>query len=96
MQKLKNKIKEVDEAVSIYKNFISDEELKSILETREIKYKLDRNEWIAEGRAEGEINAKIEDVCKLIMKYGIDIDTAMKDFELDAEYKPQVLKKLKN
>ena len=47
-------------------NFISDEELKSILETREIKCKLDRNEWIdkgiakgrAEGRAEGEINAK--------------------------------------
>ena len=45
-------------------NLISDEELKSILETREIKYKLDRNEWIAKG----ETNAKIEAVINLIKK----------------------------
>jgi len=37
---IKNKIPEVDEAMSIYENFISNEELKSILETREMKYKL--------------------------------------------------------
>lgn len=77
--------------MSIYENFISDEELKSIAETREIKYKLDRNEWIAEGEA----NAKIEDVCKLVTKYKADIDEAMKDLNLDSKYKSQVLDKLK-
>ena len=88
---IKNKIPEVDEAMSIYENFISDEQLKSIAETREMKYKLDRNEWIAEG----ETNAKIEDVCTLITKYKADIDEAMKDLGLDSKYKTQVLEKLK-
>lgn len=72
-------------------NFISDEELKSIAETREMKYKLDRNEWIAEG----ETNAKIEAVCTLVTKYKADIDEAMKDLNLDSKYKSQVLDKLK-
>ena len=98
-KKLKNKIPEVDEAMSIYGNFISDEELKSILETQEIKYKLDRNEWYAQGEAkglaQGEINAKIEAVCKLITKYKADIDEAMKDLCLDSKYKTKVLEKLK-
>ena len=88
---IKNKIPEVDEAMSIYENFISDEQLKSIAETREMKYKLDRNEWIAEG----ETNAKIEDVCTLITKYKVDIDMAMTDLKLDSKYKTQVLEKLK-
>lgn len=77
--------------MSIYENFISDEELKSIAETREMKYKLDRNEWIAEG----ETNAKIEAVCTLVTKYKADIDEAMKDLNLDSKYKSQVLEKLK-
>lgn len=91
IKELKNKIPEVDEAMSIYENFISNEELKSIAETREIKYKLDRNEWIAEG----ETNAKIEAVCTLVTKYKADIDEAMKDLNLDSKYKSQVLDKLK-
>lgn len=94
-KKLKNKIPEVDEAMGIYENFISNEALKSIAETREIKYKLDRNEWYAEGKEEGETNAKIEDVCKLITKYKAGIDEAMKDLNLDSKYKSQVLDKLK-
>ncbi len=39
--------------MSIYENFISDEELKSIVETQEIKYKMDCNELIAQGMAQG-------------------------------------------
>ena len=93
--------------MSIYENFISDEELKSILETQEIKYKLDRNEWYAEGKeeglaeglvageAKGETKKAIEDVCTLVTKYKADIDEAMKDLNLDPKYKTQVLEKLK-
>ena len=92
---IKNKIPEVDEAMSIYENFISDEELKSIAETREMKYKLDRNEWIAQGKEEGETKKAIEDVCTLITKYKVDIDMAMTDLKLDSKYKSQVLEKLK-
>ena len=91
IKELKNKIPEVDEAMSIYENFISNEELKSIAETREMKYKLDRNEWIAEG----ETKKAIEDVCTLVTKYKADIDEAMKDLNLDSKYKSQVLDKLK-
>ena len=105
MQKLKNKIKEVDEAVSIYKNFISDEELKSILETREIKYKLDRNEWIAkgrargrvegraEGRAEGEINAKIEAVIAFV-RTGMSLKQVCQTLNVDEDIKQQAINKL--
>ena len=91
IKELRNKIPEVDQAMSIYENFISNEELKSILETREIKYKLERNEWYAEG----ETNAKIEAVCKLVTKYKADVDEAMKDLGLDSKYKTQVLEKIK-
>ena len=45
---IKNKIPEVDEAMSIYRNFISDQEPKSILEIQEIKYKLKYNEQESE------------------------------------------------
>ena len=97
--------------MSIYENFISDEELKSIAETQEIKYKMDCNELIAQGiaqgiakglaqgmaqgEAKGETNAKIEAVCNLVRKYKVDIATAMTDLNLKPKYKSQVLKKLK-
>lgn len=89
MQKLKNKIKEVDEAVSIYKNFISDEELKNILETREIKYKLDRNEWFAEG----EINAKVEAVIAFV-KTGMSLKQVCQTLNVDENIKQQAINKL--
>ena len=79
--------------MSIYKNFISDEELKSILETREIKYKLDRNEWIAEGRAEGEINAKIEDVIAFV-KTGISLKQVCQTLNVDENIKQQAINEL--
>lgn len=91
IKELKNKIPEVDEAMSIYENFISNEELKSIAETREIKYKLDRNEWIAKG----ETNAKIEDVINLIKKMNITLDQAISILEIDASYRSQIEVKLK-
>ena len=85
--------------MSIYENFISNEELKSILETREIKYKLERNEWIAQGKeeglAEGETNAKIEDVINLIKETGWPLDKAMTVLKVDTSYKPQIEDKLK-
>lgn len=76
-------------------NFISDEELKSILETQEIKYKLDRNEWYAEGKQEGETNAKIEAVINLIKETGWPLEKAMTVLKVDASYKPQIEAKLK-
>ena len=103
----KNKIPEVDQAMSIYENFISDEELKSILETQEIKYKLDRNEWYAEGRDEGlaeglaageakvETNAKIEAVINLIKELNLSLDQAMTVLKVDISYKSQIEDKLK-
>ena len=91
MKKIKNKIPEVDEAMSIYENFISDEQLKSIAETREMKYKLDRNEWIAEG----ETNAKIEATINLIKETGWPLEKAMTVLKVDTSYKPQIEAKLK-
>ena len=49
-----------------------------------------------EGEMKGKIEGKVEGVVKLITKYKIDIDTAMKDFDLPSEYKSQILKKLNN
>ena len=88
---IKNKIPEVDEAMSIYENFISDEQLKSIAETREMKYKLDRNEWIAQG----ETNAKIEDAINLIKETGWPLERAMTVLKVDTSYIPQIDDKLK-
>ena len=93
--------------MSIYEKFLSDEELKRIAETKEIKNKMDCNELIAQGiakglaqgmaqgEAKGETNAKIEAVCNLVRKYKVDIATAMTDLNLKPKYKSQVLKKLK-
>lgn len=96
---MKNKIPEVDQAMNIYKKYMSDEEYKDYIETRELMAEMDQNERLAEakeeGLAEGEINAKIEAVCKLVTKYKADIDEAIKDLGLDSKYKTQVLEKLK-
>ena len=49
---------------------------------------------VKQGVVEGMRKGKIEGVVKLITKYGVDIDEAMKDLELPAEYKDKVLAKL--
>ena len=76
--------------MSIYENFISDEELKSILETQEIKYKLDRNEWIAEGAT----NAKVELAVKLIKTGKMSLDEAIIFCGLDKNQEEQIKKLL--
>ena len=81
--------------MNIYKKYMSDEEYKDYIETRELMAQMDKNEYYFEGKAEGETNAKIEDVCKLVTKYKADINEAMKDLGLDSKYKSQVLEKLK-
>ena len=87
----------MDQAMSIYENFISNEELKSIAETREIKYKLDRNEWIAQGeakgKAEGETNAKIEAVIAFA-KTGMSLTQICQTLNVDENIKNQGIKKL--
>ena len=109
VKKLKNKIPEVDEAMSIYENFISNEALKSIAETREMKYKLDRNEWIAEGEAKGkaeglaeglaageakgETNAKIEAVISFA-KTGMSLGQICQTLNVSEDIKQQAINKL--
>ena len=51
-------------------------------------------EGMRKGEIKGKIEGKIEGVVKLITKYGANIDEAMKDLELPAEYKDKVLAKL--
>lgn len=102
IKELRNKIPEVDQAMSIYENFISNEELKSILETREIKYKLERNEWYAEGKeeghaeglAEGETNAKIELAVKLIKTGKMSLEEAIIFCGLDKSQEGEIKKLL--
>ena len=53
-----------------------------------------KEEGIKKGIKEGEIKGKIEAVIKLITKYKVDIDTAMKDFDLPFEYKKQIEERL--
>ena len=97
-KKLKNKIPEVDEAVSIYENFISDEELKSIAETQEIKYKMDCNELIAQGMAQGEAKGEakkaIELAIKLIKAGKMSLKEAVTFCGLDNSYKEEIKKLL--
>lgn len=75
--------------MSIYENFISNEELKSIAETREIKYKLDRNEWIAEGATK----KAIEDVIAFA-KTGMSLTQICQTLNVDENIKNQAIKKL--
>ena len=81
--------------MNIYKKYMSDEEYKDYIETRELMAEMVENERLAEAEQKGEANAKIEAVINLITKYKVDIDTAMTDLKLDAKYKTQVLEKLK-
>lgn len=54
---IKNKIPEVDEAMNIYKKYMSDEEYKDYVEIRKIVANIEK---YSEGKEEGETNAKIE------------------------------------
>jgi len=93
IKELKNKIPEVDEAMSIYENFISDEQLKSIAETREMKYKLDRNEWIAQGKEEGETKKAIEDIIAFA-KTGMSLTQICQTLNVNENIRSQAINKL--
>ena len=69
------------------------------LKEGEIKGKLEglkegKLEGLKEGEIKGKIKTKIEDVRKVIENYNVDIEKAMKDFDLDMRYKDQVLNRL--
>jgi len=81
--------------MNIYKKYMSDEEYKDYIETRELMAEMDENERLAMAKEEGETQKAIEDVCTLVTKYKADINEAMKDLGLDSKYKSQVLDKLK-
>jgi len=87
---IKNKIPEVDEAMGIYENFISNEELKSIAETREIKYKLDCNEYYFEGQTQKAIELAV----KLIRDGKMSFEEAIIFCGLDENHEEQIKKLL--
>ena len=78
--------------MSIYENFISDEELKSIAETQEIKYKMDCNELIAQGEAKGETKRAIEVAVKLIKAGKMSLEEAITFCGLGNNYKEKIKK----
>ena len=92
--------------MSIYENFISDEELKSIAETQEIKYKLDCNELIAQGiakglaqgmaqgEAKGETKRAIELAVKLIKASKMSLEEAIIFCGLNNNCKEEIKKLL--
>ena len=96
--------------MSVYENFISDEELKSIAETQEIKYKLDCNELIAQGiakgiaqgmakgiaqgEAKGETKRAIELAVKLVKAGKMSLEEAIIFCGLDNNYKKEIKKLL--
>ena len=91
----KNKIPEVDQAMNIYKKYMSDEEYKDYVETRELMAQMDKNEYYFEGKAEGETNAKIEDVINLMQELNLSLDKAMIVLKIDVSYKSQIEARLK-
>ena len=85
--------------MNIYKKYMSDEEYKDYIETRELMAEMDENERLAEaeekGLAKGETNAKIEDVINLIKKMNITLDQAISILEIDMSYKSRIETRLK-
>lgn len=94
-ESLKNKIPEVDQAMNIYRKYMSDEEYKDYIETRELMAQMDKNEYYFEGKEEGETNAKIEDVINLMQELNLSLDKAMTILKIDTSYKSQIEAKLK-
>ena len=81
--------------MNIYKKYMSDEEYKDYIETRELMAEMDENERLAEAEEKGETNAKIEAVINLIKKMNITLDQAISILEIDASYKSRIETRLK-
>ena len=78
----------INRAISIYESFISNDQLKNILETQEIKRKMDCNELIAQG----ETNAKIELAVKLIKTGKMSIEESIIFCGLNNNYQDEIKK----
>lgn len=89
--------------MNIYKKYMSDEEYKDYIETRELMAEMDQNERLAEaeekgiakGLAKGETNAKIEAVINLIKELNLSLDQAMTILKVDISYKSRIETRLK-
>lgn len=96
-ESLKNKIPEVDQAMNIYKKYMSDEEYKDYIETRELMAEMDENERLAEaeekGLAKGETNAKIEDVIAFA-KTGMSLTQICQTLNVNENIRSQAINKL--
>ena len=90
---------EVKQAVA-HLTQLSSDEATQILYDCQLKKTIDervlQREAIEKSMLKGMRKGKIAGVVKLITKYGVDVDEAMKDLELAAEYKYKVLAQLKN
>ena len=88
--------------MNIYKKYMSDEEYKDYIETRELMAEMDENERLAEaeekglakGLAKGETNAKIELAVKLIKTGKMSLDEAIIFCGLDKNQEEQIKKLL--
>ena len=96
-EKQKNKIPEVDQAMNIYKKYMSDEEYKDYIETRELMAEMDENERLAEaeekGKAEGETKKAIEDIISFA-KTGMSLTQICQTLSVDENIKNQAIEKL--
>lgn len=88
-ESLKNKIPEVDQAMNIYKKYMSDEEYKDYIETRELMAEMDKNEYYFEGQTQ----KAIEDVIAFA-KTGMSLTQICQTLNVDENIKSQAINKL--
>ena len=91
---MKNKIPEVDQAMNIYKKYMSDEEYKDYIETRELMAEMDENERLAEAKEEGQTQKAIELAVKLIKTGKMSLGEAIIFCGLDKNQEEQIKKLL--
>ena len=80
--------------MNIYKKYMSDEEYKDYVETRELMAQMDKNEYYFEGKAEGETKKAIEDIIAFA-KIGMSLTQICQTLNVDENIKSQAINKLK-
>ncbi len=94
---IETKSPELKKAVCIVRELSQDEETRLQFEARE-KARMDYEDrmdgalerWIKIGKEK----SKIEGIIMLVSKYNIPLNIAMSDFDLDVNYKPQIIDEL--
>ena len=110
LEVLKNKIREVDEAMAIYNKFMTNDRLCELAEAREAMYQLDMNSFYekgeeagikkglkkgkAEGLKEGEVKKAIEVTKNLVLATQMPLEEAMKILKVDPALEPEIRKLL--